>query len=218
MESVHHLMKMVSGAPNIRPAWFFDTAEQGEGLNDIGTHLVDLVQWTLFPDQAIDYRRDVKVLAAQRWPTQIPEADFRRVTGEPALPGCAVGQREGRAARVLLQHARHLSPARHARDAERHLGLGSARGRRRHALRALPGLAVRRSRCGRRGRTRSARSSTSCPRTPPDAARVRAALEREGRRPAAHVSRHRRRRARRPAARRRSPTATASATRRTSLR
>ncbi len=87
MESVHHLMKMVSGAPNLRPAWFFDTAEQGEGLNDIGTHLVDLVQWTLFPDQAIDYRRDVKVLAAQRWPTQIPEADFRRVTGEPAFAG-----------------------------------------------------------------------------------------------------------------------------------
>ncbi len=56
MESVHYLMKVVSGAPNIRPAWFFDTAEQGEGLNDIGTHLVDLVQWTLFPDTAIDYR------------------------------------------------------------------------------------------------------------------------------------------------------------------
>jgi predicted dehydrogenase len=81
MESVHHLMKVVAGAPNIRPSWFFDTAEQGEGANDIGTHLVDLVQWTLFPEQAIDYRNDVRVLAAQRWPTWIPEADFRRVTG-----------------------------------------------------------------------------------------------------------------------------------------
>ena len=86
MESVHHLMKTVSGAPNIRPAWFFDTAEQGEGLNDIGTHLVDLVQWTLFPNQGIDYRRDVTVLVAQRWPTEIAEADFRRVTGETAFP------------------------------------------------------------------------------------------------------------------------------------
>ena len=86
MESVHHLMKVVAGAPNIRPAWFFDTDEQGEGLNDIGTHLVDLVQWTLFPEQAIDYRADVQVLAAQRWPTTIPEAEFRRVTGEPRFP------------------------------------------------------------------------------------------------------------------------------------
>jgi predicted dehydrogenase len=86
MESVHHLMKVVSGAPNIRPPWFFDTNEQGEGFNDIGTHLVDLVQWTLFPNRAIDYRADIKVLAAQRWPTWIPEADFRRVTNTQGFP------------------------------------------------------------------------------------------------------------------------------------
>jgi hypothetical protein len=86
MESVHFLLKMVAGAPNIRPAWFFDNTQQGEGLNDVGTHLVDLVQWTLFPDQALDYRQDAKVLSAQRWPTPIPEAEFRRVTGEPRFP------------------------------------------------------------------------------------------------------------------------------------
>jgi len=86
MESVHHLMKVVAGAPNIRPWWFFDTAQQGEGLNDIGTHLVDLVQWTLFPRQAVDYRADIQVLAAQRWPTPIAEDDFRRVTNAPGFP------------------------------------------------------------------------------------------------------------------------------------
>ena len=91
MESVHHLMKAVSGVPNIRPGWFFDTAEQGEGLNDIGTHLVDLVQWTLFPDQGIDHSRDVRVLSAQRWPTTISEADFRRVTGQPGFPSALSG-------------------------------------------------------------------------------------------------------------------------------
>jgi predicted dehydrogenase len=86
MESVHHLLKLVAGAPNIRPAWFFDTSQQGEGLNDIGTHLVDLVQWTLYPNQAIDYRQDVKVMSAQRWPTSINEANFKRVTGGQAFP------------------------------------------------------------------------------------------------------------------------------------
>jgi predicted dehydrogenase len=86
MESVHYLLKLVSGAPNIRPTWFFDNTQQGEGLNDVGTHLADLVQWTLFPDQALDYRKDVRVLSAQRWPTMIPEAEFRRVTGEPRFP------------------------------------------------------------------------------------------------------------------------------------
>jgi hypothetical protein len=96
MESVHHLMKVVAGAPNIRPPWFFDTSEQGEGLNDIGTHLVDLVQWTLFPERAIDYRSDIRVLGAQRWPTSIPENDFRRVTGEPRFdPSLAASVKNG---------------------------------------------------------------------------------------------------------------------------
>ena len=97
MESVHHLMKVVAGAPNIRPTWFFDTLEQGEAASDIGTHLVDLVQWTLFPDQAVDYRADIKMLAAQRWPTWIPEADFKRVTNAPAFPpSLAASVKEGR--------------------------------------------------------------------------------------------------------------------------
>jgi predicted dehydrogenase len=86
MESVHHLMKVVAGAPLIRPAWFFDTEMQGEALADIGTHLVDLVPWTLFPEQGIDAEKDVKLLAAQRWPLTISKADFRRVTSEADFP------------------------------------------------------------------------------------------------------------------------------------
>jgi predicted dehydrogenase len=86
MESVHYLKKMVADAPNIRPTWFFNTADQGEGLNDVGTHLVDLVQWTLFPGQAIDAQSEIQVLDAHRWPTWIPEADFRSVTNAPRFP------------------------------------------------------------------------------------------------------------------------------------
>ena len=87
MESVHHIMKVVAGAPNLRPAWFFDIREQGEALSDVGTHLVDLVSWTLFPGQAIDFRRDIRVLAGSRWPTVISRDQFRRVTGEGEFPG-----------------------------------------------------------------------------------------------------------------------------------
>lgn len=86
IESVHHLMKTVAGAPNLRPAWFFDVAQQGEGLNDVGVHLVDLVPWTLFPTQIVDRRQDVAILSAQRWPTPIPLDGFRRVTGEAGFP------------------------------------------------------------------------------------------------------------------------------------
>lgn len=85
-ESIHHLMKTVAGAPNIRPAWFFDGDQQGEGFNDIGTHLVDLVQWTVFPEKVIDYQKDIEILSAQRWPTVIPLASFQRVTAEKEFP------------------------------------------------------------------------------------------------------------------------------------
>ena len=95
MESVHYLLKVVAGAPNIRPAWFFDNTQQGEGLNDVGTHLVDLVQWTLFPEQAINYRRDIQVLTAQRWATPIDETGFARVTGERGFPAAFAPQVKG---------------------------------------------------------------------------------------------------------------------------
>lgn len=86
MESVHHLMKTVAGVPNLRPTWFFDTEQQGEGLADVGTHLVDLVPWILFPQQAIDYKRDIRLLAAERWPTVMSLAEFTRVTNTSAFP------------------------------------------------------------------------------------------------------------------------------------
>ncbi len=86
MQSVHHLMKVVAGVPNIRPAWYFDVDQQGQGLNDIGTHLVDMAAWTLFPGQPIDPARDVKLGSASRWPTWMTEAQFARVTGESAFP------------------------------------------------------------------------------------------------------------------------------------
>jgi len=83
MESVHHILKLVAGVPNLRPAWFFDIHDQGEALSDVGTHLVDLVQWTLFPEDAVDYRTDIQTIRASRWPTPITAAQFRQVTGEP---------------------------------------------------------------------------------------------------------------------------------------
>jgi predicted dehydrogenase len=86
MESLHHLYKVVSGAVNIRPAWFFDVKQQGEGVSDVGVHLVDLVQWMVFPEQALDYRKDVNVLSGKRWATVIPKDDFKRVTGEANFP------------------------------------------------------------------------------------------------------------------------------------
>jgi predicted dehydrogenase len=97
MESVHNLMKVVAGAVNLRPAWFFDTEEQGEALGDVGTHLVDLVAFLLFPSQPIDYRADIRVLAAKKWPTLLDRAQLLRLTGDKELdPVLAARLEDGR--------------------------------------------------------------------------------------------------------------------------
>jgi predicted dehydrogenase len=92
MESVHYLMKTVAGVPLRRPAWFFDCATQGEGLTDVGTHLVDLVMWTHLAGQAVSYATDLSIEAARRWPTVLTRNDFQRVTGEPDFPAFLVDQ------------------------------------------------------------------------------------------------------------------------------
>ncbi len=85
-ESVHHFYKQVSGKPLKRPAWFMDVAQQGEGIVDVTTHLVDLVQWACFPDQIIDYQKDVQVDSARRWATATPLGQFARITQLASFP------------------------------------------------------------------------------------------------------------------------------------
>jgi predicted dehydrogenase len=84
-ESVHHYFKHVSGKPLIRPAWFFDVNQQGEGIVDVTTHLVDLIQWECFPERVLK-TSDVKLLTARRWPTRLTAAQFRQVTGLDTFP------------------------------------------------------------------------------------------------------------------------------------
>jgi predicted dehydrogenase len=85
-ESVHHFFKHVAGKPIKRPVWYFDTAQQGEGIVDVTTHLVDLVQWECFPNVALDFDRDVRILEARRWPTLLSRQQFEQVTRAPDFP------------------------------------------------------------------------------------------------------------------------------------
>ena len=83
--SVHHFSKTVSGKALLRPAWYFDVQQQGEGIVDVTTHLVDLVQWECFPDQILN-PSDIEMINAKRWPTQISKEEFKRVTGLDDYP------------------------------------------------------------------------------------------------------------------------------------
>ncbi len=85
-ESVHHFYKYVSGSVLTRPAWFMDVAQQGEGIVDVTTHLVDLVQWECFPEQALDYRNDIQIINAKQSTTNMTLSEFRAITKLGSFP------------------------------------------------------------------------------------------------------------------------------------
>jgi len=85
-ESVHHFFKYVSGNPIKRPAWFFDVNQQGEGIVDVTTHLVDLVQWAAFPDRIVE-RTDIEMVSASHWHTDLTPAMFNKLTRLESYPG-----------------------------------------------------------------------------------------------------------------------------------
>ena len=86
MKSEHYFSKVVAGAQLIRPQWFFDVRQEGDGIVDVTTHLVDLVQWEGFPDQALK-PSDVHMLSARRWSTPITAEQFHLLTGASSFPG-----------------------------------------------------------------------------------------------------------------------------------
>ena len=85
-ESVHHFYKYVSGAVLTRPAWFLDVEQEGEGIVDVTTHLVDLVQWECFPGQIIDYTKDIHLSSARSWATLISKDQFTELTKLNTIP------------------------------------------------------------------------------------------------------------------------------------
>ena len=84
-ESVHYFSKIVAGNRLIRPAWFFDVEQQGSGIVDINTHLVDLIMWSLFPEENLQ-PSDVEIAMARQWPTELQPAQFKKVTGLDNYP------------------------------------------------------------------------------------------------------------------------------------
>jgi predicted dehydrogenase len=63
-----------------------DVTQQGEGIVDVTTHLVDLVQWECFPEQVIDYGKDIKFTSARRWTTDVSQNQFNALTKLNGFP------------------------------------------------------------------------------------------------------------------------------------
>ena len=85
-ESTHYFYKYISGSVVTRPPWFFDVFQQGEGIADVMTHLVDLVQWECFPGQAIDYTKDIRIDSAKHWTTDLSLDEFKTLTKVDSFP------------------------------------------------------------------------------------------------------------------------------------
>ena len=85
-ESVHYFYKFVSGNVLTRPPWFMDVTQEGEGITDVTTHLVDLVQWDCFPEQIIDYQKDIAITSARKWATEITLSQFNTLTKRNGFP------------------------------------------------------------------------------------------------------------------------------------
>ncbi len=84
-ESVHHFFKYVSGSPLKRPPWFFDVTQEGDGMVDVGTHLVDLIQWEAFPEVTLS-KSDVEITSSRRWATEMTPEMFKGVTSLDEYP------------------------------------------------------------------------------------------------------------------------------------
>jgi len=84
-ESVHHFYKYVAGLPLQRPPWFFDIEQEGAGIVDVSTHLVDLILWECFPEQPV-HKNEVEVVQASQWATEISTNEYERVTGLSVYP------------------------------------------------------------------------------------------------------------------------------------
>ena len=90
-ETVHHLAKLVDGAPLVRPPWYFDVTQQGEGLTDVTTHYVDQVLLIAQAAQQPLTPGEVRLVRAQRWTTAVPAEDYTAITGTPAFPSAVTG-------------------------------------------------------------------------------------------------------------------------------
>ena len=86
IHSVHHLLKVVNGAPLRRPSWYYDTCIQGDGLVDIQSHMVDQAQWILGDGPGFVFERDYELEDARRWSTPVPRDLFRASTGLDEFP------------------------------------------------------------------------------------------------------------------------------------
>ena len=100
---------------------------------------MDLVPFLLYPGQAIDYRSEIRVLGAKKWPTVLDRAQLLRLTGEKQLDPVLASRLKGdRLDYFANGEVSYTLRGTHVR-LEGAVELRGPRGRRRHARRDRAG-------------------------------------------------------------------------------
>jgi len=76
----------VNGRPLQRPAWYYDTTIQGDGVVDVQSHMVEQAQWWVLGEAEGDGERDIVLDSVRCWTTPVPLALFHESTGLNAYP------------------------------------------------------------------------------------------------------------------------------------
>ncbi|WP_294080781.1 putative oxidoreductase C-terminal domain-containing protein [Proteiniphilum sp. UBA5384] len=95
-ENLHYYYKRI-----LRPTWFFDVKQQGNGVTDVTTHLADLVLWSCFPEETVDYEKDIQIVSSKLWPITIQPGQFKKVTGIEPYPDSLTPYLEGEVLKVF---------------------------------------------------------------------------------------------------------------------
>jgi predicted dehydrogenase len=88
--SIHHLYKQVNGSALRRPIWYFDSTQQGDGVVDIQSHLIEQAMWFVANDAPVS-DADVQLHSARRWSTPVDLDLFTEITGETRYPDSIQG-------------------------------------------------------------------------------------------------------------------------------
>ena len=59
---------------------------------DVTTHLVDIVMWGCFPQEIIDYQKEIEIKKSRRWPTEVSGQQFEKVTRLRNFPDFLEGE------------------------------------------------------------------------------------------------------------------------------
>lgn len=85
-EKTYYFYKKIAGLPVVRPTWFFDVSQRGNGLANEGSDLADLVQWQCFPQQIINYEREITLVKARHWATPLSLSQLKQITLSDTIP------------------------------------------------------------------------------------------------------------------------------------